>query len=294
MTGTNKHLKGIIGEMKNFMENGSQPPEDLAFQFVMELRVSTLILPGFVEGSQISFPNFQGPDGDEILPLFTDEEEFRKFGDEYIPVENDFAYYAGMISDLNFAGIVINSHSDEFFVDSELISQIPPLNSRMGDGENSSDDLRKIAENASNDSLLSFIRDDSNFTNYDALKELLYDSVLLNVVSAEERFDGGETVKRDEDEGFSIACTKTTTDVYQTLFTSLDAIKQTSTEEVYFQVADLLEIFKFVLTGDLDGIVINPGLEEYYIPRNQILRWIDDEKLFKSGYADAVEFAFRI
>ena len=293
MTGTNKHLKSIIGEMKNFMENGSEPPEDLAFEFVMELRVSSLILPGIVEGSQISFPNFQGDEGEEILPLFTDEEEFLKFGDEYIPVESDFSYYVSMVGDLNFDGIIINCQSDEFFVDSELIRQIPPLNFNTGNAQNSPEDLRKIAENVSNESLLSFIGDDSNFNNYDDLKELLYDSLLLNAVSVEDSFNGADTVKRSE-EGFSIACTKTSADVYQTLFTSLDAIKQTSTEEVYFQIANLLEIFKFVLTGDLDGIVINPGLEEYYIPRNQIIRWIDDEKLITFRYADAIDYAFKI
>ena len=46
--------------------------------------------------------------------------------------------------------------------------------------------------------------------------------------------------------------------------------------------------------GRYDGIVINPGLQEYYIPRNTLLFWFDDEKMKNPDFSKAGEYAFRL
>ena len=67
---TNNHFKSLILQWNNFTKNNSMPPEDLAFEFVSELRVSNLILPVNFDEKGISFPSVIIPDKSRFLPLF--------------------------------------------------------------------------------------------------------------------------------------------------------------------------------------------------------------------------------
>lgn len=58
------------------------------------------------------------------------------------------------------------------------------------------------------------------------------------------------------------------------LFTGLDPIIRSldkSQNYHYIQVVNLFEMIKFLLVYDMDGIILNPALEDYFIPRHVLV-----------------------
>ena len=59
------------------------------------------------------------------------------------------------------------------------------------------------------------------------------------------------------------------------------------------QVTNKYSVFHFLLSNDLDGIIINPGTDDYYVPRQVILRLLNDD-LVNTDFAEATRYAFPI
>ena len=289
MTITNNYLKKSIDEISNFISNNTDTPEDLMSDFILELKVSRLILPVQIEGDTINFPNVEA-DELNLLPLFSDEDELLKFSRDFEMIPNEFSFYQKLVSDLGFDGIVINCDNEGFVIDSQLIGDVEKIRDASGNSGFSQEKLKDIAFNLKNDELADFIRDDGNFRNYDDLKNLLYGSVLLCPISAEEGF--GEVVERSDYGGFVLLTYKSGREDYGILFTDFDTIKESKSE--YFQIANLHELFRFILTNDMDGVIVNPDTDRYYIPRNIILDMFSNDKLIDNDLASAFDYAFKI
>ena len=75
---TNRHFKKVMNQASNFLLNGTPLPEDLAFIFVEELKVTNLIIPAVINENGINFPQVLADDELLLLPLFTDGDEFLK------------------------------------------------------------------------------------------------------------------------------------------------------------------------------------------------------------------------
>ncbi|MBQ8017235.1 MAG: SseB family protein [Methanobrevibacter sp.] len=289
---TNSHLKTIIGQASNFLLNGTALPEDLAFNFVEELKVSNLIIPANVHDEGINFPQVVGNNDLILLPLFTDNEEFsKKYTDEFEPLSNELAYYVNIINDLDFDGIIINSESDEFFIDKYLLNQITPF-SRNNTGKYDALKLKEIAENVSNDLLKDIIHKGE----YEGdVLGMLGDCILLNVVSSNDVCEDG-ILYRHTARDFKFTTVKKGINEYGVLFTGIDEIKKSSynQDNYYFQITNYFEVFKYILMNDLDGVIVNPGLEEFYIERHVLIRIYEDERLENPDLANSIDYAFRI
>ena len=105
---TNKYLKASISEISNFFRNNTQPPEDMYMNLIMELKVSDLIIPIVFDGENISFPHIEVDDGTKLLPLFTSEEELKKYSEDFDYFSNEIAYYIELVKDYGFDGILID------------------------------------------------------------------------------------------------------------------------------------------------------------------------------------------
>ena len=93
---TNNHLRIVFNEIGDYLEKGQEPPEDLFLEFIGELRVSNLLVPGIVEGDELISENLTNDEGSTIIPLYTDDEEYVKdkgLNSEYDPIPNDIRYY---------------------------------------------------------------------------------------------------------------------------------------------------------------------------------------------------------
>lgn len=300
---TNNHLRNIFNELGNYLENGQEPPEELFAEFLSELRVSNLLVPGIVEGDDLIFENLTNDDGETVIPLYTDDDEYVKdkgLHSEYDPIPNDIRYYIDLINENKFNGFIINLASESLFMPVDLLNNLS-INQTFSINDNfggyGPDQLKNIAENISNDSLINFIRNPSNENNFDGLMLELTKSTLLNVIIDEKNlgnYSNNGIIYGEDVGGFEVCNTSNEEENFGILFTSKSAILRTmdSNSEFfyYYQVTILSEFFDYVLRSDMGGIIINPGLDDYFIPRNFLLTFsnVMDNPSFKQ----AIDYAF--
>lgn len=301
---TNNHLKSAVQEFQKYMDKDEEPPQDVFIEMMNELKVSNLLIPGKIEGDSLNFENLSSEEDDiTVLPLFTDDEEFiRQNGEDYEldPIACDFDYYLDLIENVAIDGILINCASDEFLIESELLLEYPFIQFVEDDGEDEgfeAEKLKDIAKSTKNDSLLEFIR--SGDTQFEALMLELQKSSPLNVVASEESLDefGENGIISADDVGDFELCTANVEDgEFAILFTDIDAISKTKCEDMYCycQLALLDEFFEYVLCSDMDGIIINPGLEDYVIPRSYILEAYGALTYSNPDFKKAIDYAFII
>ena len=80
--------------------------------------------------------------------------------------------------------------------------------------------------------------------------------------------------------------------MYATIFSSEDKIREVETSEFkYSQVVNLAMLVNFVLSEDMEGIVLNPQSDDVLITRSTLLRYslgfekfANDEKLSNTIY----------
>ncbi len=299
MTVTNKYLKSSISEISNFYKNNTKPPEDMYLNLLMELKVSELLIPVVFDGEKLSFPNIEVDDGTSLIPLFTSNDELKKYSDEFESFPNEIAYYIKMVNDFGFDGILIDAGSDEFCIDNVVLNKIPLTRKVESDNAFDGIKLRDIALSEKNEKLKRFIAKESNFNKFDKLSKILLDSVLLNVVVSEKdlsEFVHDGVIDRNEADTFTLFTKNSGRDHYGTVYTDTDAIVSFHEDLEFFyyvQVTNKYSVFHFLLSNDLDGIIINPGTDDYYVPRQVMLRLLNDD-LVNTDFAEATRYAFPI
>ena len=299
MTVTNKYLKSSISEISNFYKNNTKPPEDMYLNLLMELKVSELLIPVVFDGEKLSFPNIEVDDGTSLIPLFTSNDELKKYSDEFESFPNEIAYYIKMVNDFGFDGILIDVGSDEFCIDNVVLNKIPLTRKVESDNAFDGIKLRDIALSEKNEKLKRFIAKESNFNKFDKLSKILLDSVLLNVVVSEKdlsEFVHDGVIDRNEADTFTLFTKNSGRDHYGTVYTDTDAIVSFHEDLEFFyyvQVTNKYSVFHFLLSNDLDGIIINPGTDDYYVPRQVMLRLLNDD-LVNTDFAEATRYAFPI
>ena len=299
MTVTNKYLKSSISEISNFYKNNTKPPEDMYLNLLMELKVSELLIPVVFDGEKLSFPNIEVDDGTSLIPLFTSNDELKKYSDEFESFPNEIAYYIKMVNDFGFDGILIDAGSDEFCIDNVVLNKIPLTRKVESDNAFDGIKLRDIALSEKNEKLKRFIAKESNFNKFDKLSKILLDSVLLNVVVSEKdlsEFVHDGVIDRNEADTFTLFTNNSGRDNYGTVYTDTDAIVSFHEDLEFFyyvQVTNKYSVFHFLLSNDLDGIIINPGTDDYYVPRQVMLRLLNDD-LVNTDFAEATRYAFPI
>ena len=299
MTVTNKYLKSSISEISNFYKNNTKPPEDMYLNLLMELKVCELLIPVVFDGEKLSFPNIEVDDGTSLIPFFTSNDELKKYSDEFESFPNEIAYYIKMVNDFGFDGILIDVGSDEFCIDNVVLNKIPLTRKVESDNAFDGIKLRDIALSEKNEKLKRFISKDSNFNKFDKLSKILLDSVLLNVVVSEKdlsEFSHDGVIDRNEADTFTLFTKNSGRDHYGTVYTDTDAIVSFHEDLEFFyyvQVTNKYSVFHFLLSNDLDGIIINPGTDDYYVPRQVILRLLNDD-LVNTDFAEATRYAFPI
>jgi hypothetical protein len=204
-----------------------------------------------------------------------------------------------MVNDFGFDGILIDAGSDEFCIDNVVLNKIPLTRKVESDNAFDGIKLRDIALSEKNEKLKRFISKDSNFNKFDKLSKILLDSVLLNVVVSEKdlsEFAHDGVIDRNEADTFTLFTKNSGRDHYGTVYTDTDAIVSFHEDLEFFyyvQVTNKYSVFHFLLSNDLDGIIINPGTDDYYVPRQVMLRLLNDD-LVNTDFAEATRYAFPI
>ena len=298
---TNNHFKKALQEIKRYFDNELEPPEELFVEFLMELKFSNLLIAGKIECHELVTDIINVDDtGAKVLSLYTDDEEFRKdanIKEMYDPLEYDLWFYIDFVNDDDLDGIVINYPSECFFMsakflnDSHLIDDISIEYSPESYGPHQ---LKEIAESITNPSMDDFMANVSGDIHGEDLILLMSKATFLDLVISEEDFSNHERdgiIRLSDVEDWEVGTIDIDDGEYAFLFTSKEAIADNMEVNpgyyCAYQVTVLSELIEYVLSSDMDGIIINPASDNFFVPRNSLLIYskaLDNPKLI--GGAD--------
>lgn len=308
---TNNHLKDVMDKLRTYLENEEETPADLVLKFVFELKVSNLLIPAIQEDvDSLSFERLESDDEDSsYIPLFTDIEEYNNHVTEdveYEPLTFDFDTYKDLVMENDFEGIVINVESNTMPIDRDFLSNMLFEVDTVEEEDYevySPEKLKEIFETVSNDSLLEFIRDEENNRDIEKLYVELSNSTLLNLTVSDDSLD--EFVKdgiidADDVDGFNLCCFEDDNIRFGAVFTdrqSLNKVAESDTELCYYgQVTVLSALFEYILRNDMDGIIVNPTTDDYFITRDDILPQASGIEVVidNPSLENAIQYSFKL
>ena len=272
-----KHLRTVIEDIH---ANDDKLTEDLLFKLINEFKYSNLLIPAKKENGTLNFIIYEDEDA-KITPLFTDRDEFRKFysDDDIQVLENTFELYQNVIKTTEIEGYILNPASEKYLFSSEFILSITnlPKTNFYSSNPYTESELKDIRNNIDNGDLEDFITVPSNVGYFEGLFEKLSSSTLLALM-----LSNRDLTPYAEDGIISMQSTGPLARMhvdriggeYATLFTSEEKMGHVRTDLYrYSQIVNLATLVNFVLTEDMDGIVVNPDSDNVLIPRSELLKY---------------------
>ena len=272
-----KHLRTVIEDIH---ANDDKLTEDLLFKLINEFKYSNLLIPAKKENGTLNFIIYEDEDA-KITPLFTDRDEFRKFysDDDIQVLENTFELYQNVIKTTEIEGYILNPASEKYLFSSEFILSITnlPKTNFYSSNPYTESELKDIRNNIDNGNLEDFITSPSNVGYFEGLFEKLSSSTLLALMLSNQ-----DLAPYAKDGIISMQSTGPLARMhvdriggeYATLFTSEEKMGHVRTDLYrYSQIVNLATLVNFVLSEDMDGIVINPDSDNVLIPRSELLKY---------------------
>ena len=285
-TVTHKHLKRQIDILEE-----TEGIDDL----LAELRFSTLLLPMTMENNTLSFPLVQIED-EIYAPVFTDIYEYNKIRleEDFTLIPYRFDFYLNLL-DEKIDGILIDVEGERFPLTKQIKKVIEHYNIFDYDPQVFTlKEIKQIKDSVNNEKLEEFLKDESNWWDYEKLMELLLKSDLFKVVLSEEdlscKAKDGVIPVHDVDM-LPTALAARGTESYALIYTKEDeVIPKNNLLHPYLQLVNLPEFINSVLLDDLDGIILNENSQNITIPREFLLNLLKD---FKSPNIDKYDnYAF--
>ena len=288
-----KHLRQTI---EDIYVNDNTLTKDLALRLMNEFRYSNLFIPAKRENDTLNFIIYE--DGDlKLTPLFTDPDEFYKFfknNEDIELMQNSFELYQNILKTTDIQGYILNPSSEKYLFRKEFILTIKNTpKSNFYSTQNYTIDELKALSKSKNEKLEAFISNSDNVGNFEALFEMFSKSTLLAMMVSDVSLKSKDSVvSMMASSDFSQIYTDNIGGVYATLFSSTDKMKKVKTDKFkYSQVVNLAMFVNFILTEDMDGIILNPDSDNVLIPRSVLMnysigfeKYCNDEKLFNSIY----------
>lgn len=292
---THKHLRTVI---EDIYLNDNELTEELLIRLIHEFRYSNLYIPAKRENNTLNFIIYEDEEA-KITPLFTDLDEFHKFykDDDIQILNNPFELYQNIIKTTDIEGFILNPASEKYLFNKEFILSIEniPKTNFYATNPYSEDELRDIYNSIENSELEQFVDNPSNIGDYEMLFEKLTHSRLLTLMLSDydlsPKADDG-LISQKETGPVASMYIDNVGGRYATIFSSRQRLDNPATSKFrYAQLIDLATLVNFVLTEDMDGIILNPQSSNVLIPRLTLLRYslgferfANDERLFESIY----------
>ncbi|MBQ6100246.1 MAG: SseB family protein [Methanobrevibacter sp.] len=292
---THKHLRTVI---EDIYLNGNEITENLLLKLINEFRYSNLYIPAKRSDGELNFIIYED-EGMKFTPLFTDLDEFHKFfkEGEIEALNNTFELYQNILKTTEIEGYILNPSSEKYLFKKEFILSIKdvPKTFFYSNDPYTSDELKKIMDSINNSDLEEFIKNRQNIGDYEGLFERLSNSDILTLmvsdIDLKDRMVNG-IVDMQKTGPLAGMFLDNVGGVYATIFSAKDKIQNVKTPKFkYAQIVNLATLVNFVLTEDMDGIVLNPESDNVLIPRSKLLnyslgfeRFANDEKLSASMY----------
>ena len=290
-----KHLRTVIEDIHL---NNDELTEELLLRLINEFRYSNLLIPAKRQNDTLNFIIYDDEDG-KITPLFTDRDEFRKFyrDDDIQVLENSFELYQNVIRTTDIDGYILNPASEKYLFTDKFILGITnlPKTNFYSSNPYSKEELKNLRDSINNESLEGFIENPSNRGYFEGLFEKLSESTVMALM-----LSGQDLSQFAEDGIISMQETGPLAQMYidriggeyATVFTSEDKMRVVGGDSFrYSQIVNVATLVNFVLSEDMDGIVINPESDNVLIPRGILLkyslgfeRFANDERLSNAMY----------
>jgi hypothetical protein len=288
-----KHLRTVI---EDIYTNNNELTEELTSRLINEFRYSNLYIPAKRENNTLNFIIYEDEE-DKITPLFTDLDEFRKFyksGDVEI-LQNSFELYQNILKTTDIEGYILNPASEKYLFKKEFILAIKnvPKTNFFTTNPYSEEELINLKNSIDNSNLERFIANRANIGDFEGLFEHMANSRLLALMLSDIDIESKNSLISLKNRGpIAQMYTDRVGGVYATLFTSDEKMANVNISGVkYSQIVNLATLVNFVLSEDMDGIVLNPESDNVLIPRTQLLRYslgfekfANDERLSESMY----------
>ena len=270
-----KHLRNVI---EDIYSNGNQLTEELTFKLINEFRYSNLYIPAKRANGTLNFIIYEDEDG-KITPLFTDLDEFHKFfKDEDIQViQNSFELYQNILKTSNIEGYILNPSSEKYLFKKEFILSIKhiPKTNFYSSNPYTKEELKDLKDSIDNSSLEEFIADSANIGNNELLFEKMSNATFLTLMLSDLDLNPENGIVDMQEIGPRASMhVDRIGGEYATIFTSEEKMEAVNTNKFkYSQIINLATLVNFVLTEDLDGIVINPESDNVLITRLNLLKY---------------------
>lgn len=290
-----KHLRVVL---EDIYSNNNKLTEDMTFRLINEFRYSNLFIPAKRDGVTLNFIIYE--DGDlRLTPLFTDSDEFHKFfkdTEDITLMENSFELYQNILLTTELDGYILNPATEKYVFDRDFVLDIKniPKTNFYTTNTYSKEEIRDM-KYAENPDLEAFIQNPNNVGEYEALFEQFTKSTLLTLmvsdVDLSPKAENGIVSLMDIGP-LAQMYTDNVGGVYATIFSSENKMRLVDTSQFrYSQVVNLAMLVNFVLTEDMDGIILNPASDNVLITRSTLLRYsrgfekfANDERLSNSIY----------
>ena len=292
---THKHLRKVI---EDIYLNDNELTEDLLLRLIHEFGYSNLYIPAKRENDTLNFIIYED-EGSKITPLFTDLDEFHKFykDDDIQVLNNSFELYRNIMKTTDIEGFILNPASEKYLFKKEFILSIEniPKTNFYTTNPYSESELRELYDSIDNSALEAFVDNPSNVGDYEMLFEKLTQSRLLTLMLSDydlsAKADEG-LISQKETGPLASMYIDNVGGRYATIFSSKSRLRDPATSKYrYAQLVDLATLVNFVLSEDMDGIILNPQSSNVLIPRMALLRYslgferfANDERLFESIY----------
>ena len=292
-----KHLRTVI---EDIYSNENKLTEELTARLIHEFRYSNLYIPAKRENDTLNFIIYE--DGDtKFTPLFTDMDEFRKFykNDESIQIlQNPFELYQNVLKTTDIGGYVLNPTSEKYLFQKEFILAIDniPKTNFYTTNPYSEEELLALKKSVDNKDLEEFISNRANIGDFEGLFEKMAQSQLLALMLSDLKLKNEMTSLKESGPVASMYTDKVG-GIYATVFTSEEKMNAVNTKKhKYSQLVNLATLFNFILTEDMDGLILNPETDNVLVPRTTLLRYslgfemyANDERL-----SEAMFYLFKI
>lgn len=290
-----KHLRVVL---EDIYLNNNELNKELTLRLINEFRYSNLYIPAKREDFTLNFIIYE-EDNLRLTPLFTDKDEFHKFfrdTDNIELMKNSFELYQNVLKTSDIDGYILNPASEKYVFTRDFVLDIKniPKTNFYSTNTYSKEEIREL-KNSKNPDLEDFIGNSHNIGDYESLFEVLSGSTLLTLMVSDidlsSKAENGIISLMDIGP-MAQMYTDNIGGAYATIFSSEDKLKLVNTSKFkYSQVVNLAMLVNFVLSEDMDGIVLNPGSDNVLIPRVTLLRYslgfekfANDEKLSNSIY----------
>lgn len=271
--------------------------KEILLRIINELRYSNLFIPSKRKDGKLVFDIYE-KDGVNLTPLFTDMDEVNKF---YRPGEaevfsNSFELYRNVLKTSEIDGYVLNPASQNYLFKREFILAISdiPKTTYVSTNPYSPEEIKALMNHENHD-LEDFIQKRENLGNYEALFEMMSHSTVLAMMVS-----GSDLSEFLRDGMLDMRLTGPVASMhidtiggrYATIYSSTAKMESVETPGFkYAQVVNLSMLVNFVLSEDMDGIILNPSCDDILIPRQALLnyslgfeKYANDERLADSMY----------